>query len=110
MSRTIKPLSTAILERLTGVLIKDMGIRPSSPEALATVVETDRTFARTMKTLYWQAGEGLKTSDRNDFKDMIAHRFAGEAWPSPNDDLLYFENSFIPRLRAGALDAGWEIV
>jgi hypothetical protein len=110
MSRTIKALSPAILGRLTGVLVKDMQIRPSSPEALATVVETDPTFTRMMKKLYWQAGEGLRTPDRNDFRNMIAHRFAGEAWPTSNDDLLYFENVFLPRLHAGAVDAGWEVV
>ena|ERR1700712_5888349 len=110
MSRTIKPLSPAILDRLTGVLVKDMQIRPSSPEALATVVETDLTFTRMMKKLYWQAGEGLRTSDRNDFRNLIAHRFAGEAWPSANNDLHYFESVFIPRLHAGAVDAGWETV
>jgi hypothetical protein len=41
---------------------------------------------------------------------MIAYRFAGEAWPSLDSEPLYFENTFIPRLHAGALDAGWEIV
>jgi hypothetical protein len=110
MPRTVRPLSPAILARLTGVLVKHMHIRPSSPEALAAVVETDPTFTRMMKKFYWEAGEDLRTSDRDDFKDMIAYRFAGEAWPSLDSEPLYFENTFIPRLHAGALDAGWEIV
>jgi hypothetical protein len=110
MPRTIRPLSAAILDRLTGELVKHMHIRPSSPEALATVVETDRTFTRMMKSFYWEAGEGLGTSDRDAFKDMIAFRFAGEAWPRSDKEPLYFENTFIPRLHAGALDAGWEVL
>jgi hypothetical protein len=110
MPRTIRPLSAAILDRLTGVLVKDMHIRPSSPEALAAVVESDRTFTRMMKKFYWEAGEGLRISERDAFKDMIAFRFAGEAWPRSDKEPLYFENTFIPRLHAGALDAGWELV
>jgi len=110
MPRTIRPLSAAILDRLTEVLVKDMHIRPSSPEALATVVESDRTFTRMMKKFYWKIGDGLETSDRDAFKDLIAFRFAGEAWPSLDKEELYFENTFIPRLHAGALEAGWEIV
>jgi hypothetical protein len=110
MARTIKPLSDAILDRLTKVLVDYAHIRPSSPEALAAVVESDREFARILKKFYWEKGEGLETSDLDDFKDLIAQRFAGESWPSLSSEPDYFETTFIPRLHAGAIDAGWEVI
>jgi len=110
MSRTIKPLSAAILDRLTGVLVKYAHIRPSSSEALAAVVESDRDFARMMKKFYWEEGDGLETADQDDFKDLIGLRFAGERWPGLDSDPDYFEKIFVPRLHGGAAAAGWEIV
>jgi hypothetical protein len=72
---------------------------------LAAVVESDREFARILKKFYWERGEGLETSDLDDFKDWIAQRFAGESWPSLSGEPDYFETTFIPRLHAGAIDA-----
>ena len=110
MARTIKPLSSAILERLTHVLVRYLGIRPSSPEALAAVVEPNLTFVRTLKSAYWEAGEDLDSPDRIAFFHLIARRFAGEPWPAQDKGKEYFTKTFLPSLQEGALAAGWTVV
>jgi hypothetical protein len=110
MARAIKPLSSTILERLTGVLVDYLGIRPSSPEALAAVVEPNQAFVRTLKAFYWEAGQDLDAADRSEFFALIAQRFAGEPWPSHEQGKAYFTKTFLPRLHEGALSAGWIVV
>ncbi|MCB8881086.1 hypothetical protein ACELLULO517_12640 [Acidisoma cellulosilytica] len=110
MARTIKPLSSTILDRLTHVLVRYLGIRPSSPEALAAVVEPNQNFVRMLKASYWEPGQDLDTADRSAFFTLIALRFAGEAWPSQEQGKAYFTKTFLPRLHEGAEAAGWAVV
>jgi hypothetical protein len=110
MARSVKPLSSAILERLTGVLVDYLGIRPSSPEALAAVVEPNHRFVRTLKNSYWEAGHDLDAADRSAFFALIALRFAGEPWPTHEQGKSYYTDVFLPSLREGAEAAGWMVV
>jgi hypothetical protein len=110
MARTIKPLSTTILGRLTAVLVDYLGIRPSSPESLAAVVEPNLNFVRTLKASYWEVGQDLDAADRIEFFTIIALRLTGEQWPTQDQGEAYYTGSFLPRLRDAALAAGWEVV
>jgi hypothetical protein len=98
------------MDRLTSVLVRYLGIRPSSPEALAVVVEPNQNFVRILKTSYWEAGQDLDAGDRSEFFRLIALRFAGESWPSQEQGKAYYTKTFLPRLHEGALAAGWTVV